>query len=201
MVRRRTIGTLARFGVVASCVPALLSGGPATVHAQGAQAATPEGKSGVAIVVMRPTAGHEASGTVLIRDNGKGGVTLQISLENLPAGTDHGFHVHEFGDCSAPDASSAGPHYDPTHNMLGQHQHGMKPLGDLEDLSAGPDGKVSRTFDAPSLSVSGENPIAGRGLLLHESAADPSDPMSSAGARIACGVIGLRNPDEGAPAR
>jgi Cu-Zn family superoxide dismutase len=164
-----------------------------------ATAAAPFAGVKEAIAVLHPTAGHRASGTVVLRPH-PDGVELEVTLEGLPPGTRHGFHVHEFGDCSAPDASSAGPHYDPTGMMAGQHHHGMKPLGDLSDLVAGPDGRVSIRFVARDLSLVDAHGILGRGLLLHESYDDPEDPMLASGERIACAAIGVRQPG-GAPAR
>jgi len=143
-----------------------------------------------AVAVMQPTAGHGARGVVRFAPH-PDGVELTVRIQGLPQGTRHGFHVHEFGDCSSPDASSAGPHYDPTHNMPGRHQHGMKPLGDLEDLRADAQGRVEIRFVARALSIAGVNPILGRALVLHASFEVPTDPMSTAGDRIACGTIGV----------
>ena len=142
---------------------------------------------------MRPTQGSQVEGIVIFSQV-EGKIEIYARLKGLPAGTRHGFHVHEFGDCSAADGSSAGAHYDPTMNMPGMHQHGMRPLGDLEDLSASETGTVEVRFSAPGLSIAGaENAILGRGILLHESFADPNDPMSSSGSAIACGTIGVYN--------
>ena len=144
-----------------------------------------------AVAVLRPTKGNGAEGIVVFSPT-DGGVELSVRIWGLPSGTRHGFHVHEFGDCSAPDATSAGEHYDPTMNLPGMHHHGMRPLGDLEDLAAGQDGKVEIRFKAPGLTVAGaKNAILGRGLVLHASFDNPNDPMSSSGARIACGTIGV----------
>jgi superoxide dismutase, Cu-Zn family len=143
-----------------------------------------------AVAVLTPTQGHGVRGMVRFAPH-PDGVELTVRLEGLTQGTRHGFHVHEFGDCSAPDASSAGPHYDPTNNMPGRHQHGMKPLGDLDDLKADAEGRVATTFVARSLSIAGPNPILGRALVLHAGFENPADPMSDAGARIACGTIGV----------
>jgi superoxide dismutase, Cu-Zn family len=147
-----------------------------------------------AIALMRPTAGHGASGTVRFRPK-PDGVELEVEIGGLPSGTRHGFHVHEFGDCSAPDAASAGGHYDPTGNMATMHQHGMKPLGDLDDLVADAQGRVRVRFLAKDLSLVDRQPILGRALLLHESFDDPNDPLTVSGDRIACGTIGVRNAD------
>jgi Cu-Zn family superoxide dismutase len=146
------------------------------------------------IAVMRGTEGHEVRGVVRFFPH-PDGVELDVAIEGLPSGTRHGFHVHEYGDCSAPDASSAGAHYDPTGTMAAQHATGMRPLGDLDDLRADPEGKVKVRFVARALSITKENPILGRALLLHESFDDPNDPMVAAGDRIACGTIGVHQPD------
>jgi superoxide dismutase, Cu-Zn family len=143
-----------------------------------------------AIAVLAPTAGNGARGTVRFAPH-PNGVELTVRIEGLPQGTRHGFHVHEFGDCSAPDASSAGAHYDPTNNAPGRHQHGMRPLGDLDDLRPNDKGVVEVRFVARALSIAGVHPILGRALVLHAGFENPADPMSDAGARIACGTIGV----------
>lgn len=165
----------------------------------GARAQSTAGEIGEAIAVLSPTQGNQAHGSVIFRPTEKG-VHLVVSIEGLPSGTKHGFHVHEFGDCSSADAASAGPHYDPTNMMPGMHRHGMRPLGDLENLAAGADGHVRIELDAPNLSIAGpKNAILGRGLVLHATFADPKDPMGDAGDRIACGTIGVRNPRQPPP--
>jgi superoxide dismutase, Cu-Zn family len=146
------------------------------------------------VAVLLPTAGHRVRGIVRFSPHPEG-VSVQVRIEGLSQRTRHGFHIHEFGDCSAADASSAGPHYDPTNNAPGQHQHGMRPLGDLDDLRADPQGRVEVNFIARRLSLAGPtNPILGRALVLHQSFEDPNDPMSQAGDRIACGTIGVLSP-------
>jgi superoxide dismutase, Cu-Zn family len=195
---------LARFGLLAASAATLgalwvlraPAGAPPGGAPSPATAPSGPGFSEVreAIAVLRPTAGHGASGTVRFAPHADG-VQVQVSIDGLPAGTRHGFHVHEFGDCSAPDAASAGPHYDPTGNMHGQHRHGMRPLGDLDDLVADAQGHVAVRFVARDLDLVGSRPILGRALLLHESFDDPNDPMLVSGDRIACGTIGVRQPD------
>jgi superoxide dismutase, Cu-Zn family len=147
-----------------------------------------------AVAVLLPTAGHEVRGIVRFTPHPEG-VEVQVRVAGLPQRTRHGFHVHEYGDCSAADASSAGPHYDPTSNAPGRHHHGMRPLGDLDDLRADPQGRAEVRFIARKLSIAGpSNPVLGRALVLHASFEDPSDPMSQAGDRIACGTIGVLSP-------
>jgi Cu-Zn family superoxide dismutase len=146
------------------------------------------------VAVLLPTAGHSVHGIVRFTSHPQG-VAVHVRIEGLSQRTRHGFHVHEFGDCSAADASSAGPHYDPTNNSPGRHQHGMRPLGDLDDLRADPQGRVEVKFIARRLSIAGPtNPILGRALVLHASFEDPNDPLSQSGDRIACGTIGVLSP-------
>src|SRR5437660_11846197 len=70
---------------------------------------------------LEPKSGSKATGTVTFT---KAGDEVQVvaDVENLKPGK-HGFHIHEKGDCSAPDAASAGPHFNPT------HQHHDGPVG------------------------------------------------------------------------
>jgi superoxide dismutase, Cu-Zn family len=149
------------------------------------------------IAVLRPIGTNTASGIVRFSPTAEG-IEIHARIEGLPSGTRHGFHVHVYGDCSSEDGSSAGPHYDPTHNMAGMMHHGMKPLGDLEDLMADEGGRVEVRFNAQRLTLAdAENAILGRGLLLHESFADPNDPMASSGKPISCGTIGVFNAQSG----
>ena len=122
-----------------------------------------------ATVTLLPASGSDAAGTIIFTAVAEG---LQLSIEATGLGEgSHGFHVHEFGDCSAPDASSAGGHFDPD---------GTK-LGDLENLVTGPDGSSFIDLVAPGLTLWGETDVADRSVVIH----DPDDPEI----RIACGVI------------
>src|SRR5437016_11318027 len=61
---------------------------------------------------LEPKSGSKVTGTVTFT---KVGDEIQVvaDIQNLTPGK-HGFHIHEKGDCSAPDAASAGPHFNPT---------------------------------------------------------------------------------------
>ena len=76
-------------------------------HAMHGQAApTPVTR---AVAVLHPTAGNQTAGTVTFTQEGAQ-VRVVAAVTGLKAGARHGFHLHELGDCSAPDAASAGPH-------------------------------------------------------------------------------------------
>jgi Cu-Zn family superoxide dismutase len=119
-----------------------------------------------------------------------GGVEVVANVEGLTPG-DHGYHVHEKGDCSAPDAASAGGHFNPS-----QHKHGGPEAeehheGDFGNLTAGKDGKATKTFTMKGITLGeGENSIVGKGFIVHAKKDDlKSQPAGNAGDRVACGVI------------
>lgn len=102
------------------------------------------------------------------------------------------FHVHERGDCSAVDASSAGGHFNPTGQAHGRNSAGAHHAGDMDNLRADAQGRVNVDIHLPAVTLGGgaATDIAGRALVVHANADDyRSQPAGNAGARIACGVI------------
>ena len=87
-----------------------------------------------AVAVVSPTQGNKAEGTVWFTP-GPGGVTVKATLKGLAAGS-HGFHVHEFGDCTAPDAASAGGHFNPKGSPHGAPADAARHAGDLGNVQA-----------------------------------------------------------------
>jgi Cu-Zn family superoxide dismutase len=120
----------------------------------------------------------------------KHGVHLVADLTGLAPGQ-HGFHIHEKGDCSAPDGSSAGAHFNPTgkpHGDPGSSEHFH--LGDLGNIEADKSGAAHLDVYFPHLTLSGPNTIVGKGLIVHASRDDfKTQPTGNSGAREACGVI------------
>jgi Cu-Zn family superoxide dismutase len=116
-------------------------------------------------------------------------------LEGLTPSQKHALHNHQYGDCSAPDAMSAGGHYNPE-----RHQHGLpdsenRHAGDLGNVQADSEGKAHYESTVNNISILGQlNPILGRGVIVHAKPDDGSQPLGNAGSRIACGVIGVANP-------
>jgi len=144
------------------------------------------------IAVMTPASGSGAKGIVRFTDTGKG-MKVVAEIEGLTPNSKHGFHIHEFGDCSAADATSAGSHYDPT----GTKHHGTptdqnRHAGDLGNIQADASGKAHYEVTVQGLTINGANsPIIGRGLIVHAKPDDFGQPVGNAGGRIACGVIGI----------
>ena len=145
-----------------------------------------------AIAVLHPAAGSQVMGTVTFT---KTGDTVQVvaDITGLKPGK-HGFHIHEFGDCSAADASSAGSHFNPTKMPHGAPDAAERHAGDLGNLEADSTGKAHLELKDNMLKLSGENSILGRGLIVHEKVDDWSQPTGNAGGRVACAVIGVAKP-------
>ena len=104
----------------------------------------------------------------------------------------HGFHVHEFGDCSSPDAMSTGGHFNPTGMPHAAPTAGKRHVGDLGNIEANADGVATLDIIDPAMTFAGPTSIIGRGLIVHAKADDlKSQPAGAAGDRVACGVIGV----------
>lgn len=136
---------------------------------------------------IEPTRGNKAIGSVTFAQFADG-VKVNVKLSGLPPGA-HGFHVHEKGDCSAPDAMSAGGHWNPDAQPHGP-QMGPHHAGDMPAITADAKGNVDTDF---TLAGKVEGYI-GKAVVVH---ADPDDyktqPTGNSGGRIGCGVIVTAN--------
>ncbi len=143
-----------------------------------------------AIAVLGAASGSSVAGTVTFT-SGSDGVKVVADITGLKPGK-HGFHIHEFGDCSAADGKSAGGHYNPT-----KHEHGApdvenRHVGDLGNIEADASGKAHLEMTDKMLKLSGDNSIIGYGVIVHEKVDDlKTQPTGDAGGRVACGVIGV----------
>lgn len=122
----------------------------------------------------------------------RGIVSVSGTVTGLKPNAAHAFHVHENGDCSAPDFSSAGSHFNPTGTPHGQHGSGLHHLGDMPPLMADASGTAQVSFNSQTLTLRGPNSIIGKSIIVHR---DPDDfnaqPVGNAGPRLACGIIRL----------
>lgn len=112
-------------------------------------------------------------------------------VTGLRPGREHGFHVHELGDCSAADGSSGRGHFNPYGKPHAHHSAAERHAGDLPVLKADAAGRAVVQADLDIITVaSGPAGIVGRSVIVH---AEPDDfrtqPHGNSGARIACGVI------------
>ena len=143
-----------------------------------------------AICVLHPTEGNNVHGVVTFTRT-DGGIKIVADVEGLTEGK-HGFHIHEYGDCSNPDGTSAGGHFNPDNKKHGAPTDTERHVGDLGNLDAGPDGRAHYERVDNVISFSGEHSIIGRGIIVHAGEDDlTSQPTGAAGARVACGVIGI----------
>jgi superoxide dismutase, Cu-Zn family len=149
---------------------------------------TPAGPRATA--VLAPTTGNSAAGTVTFTQAGAT-VLVQGEVRGLKPNAQHGFHVHEKGDCSSGDGMSAGGHFNPTGQPHGSHATAAHHAGDLPSLQADSRGVAQFRFESSTIAVgSGAGDVAGRALIVHR---DPDDfstqPTGNAGPRLACAVI------------
>lgn len=141
-----------------------------------------------AMADLAPTEGNETRGAVTF-SSVNGAVRVEADIQNLAPGP-HGFHIHEFGDCSAPDASSAGGHFNPTDSPHGAPTDAERHVGDLGNIEAGSDSTATYSRVDSVLTLSGPNSIVGKAVVVHAGEDDlTSQPSGDAGARLACGVI------------
>lgn len=146
-----------------------------------------------AIAVLHPASSSQVMGTVTFTKVGDG-VKVVADVTGLTPGK-HGFHIHEFGDCSAPDATSAGGHFNPSNNPHAGHDAEKRHEGDLGNIEADSSGKAHLESTDKMMTMSGAKSIIGRGVIVHEKEDDlKTQPTGNAGGRLACGVIGVAKP-------
>lgn len=167
----------ARIGLVLSTMSAALLGACATPAGGPSASADLQARSGSAV-----------SGKVRFSEAG-GKLRVEAQVAGLTPG-EHGFHIHEVGDCSAPDASSAKGHFNPAGKAHGHHASSERHGGDMPNLVANAAGEARFSGVVSGLTLSGPNGVVGRSVVIH---ADPDDyksqPAGNSGKRVACGVI------------
>lgn len=147
----------------------------------------PSGPSAVAD--LAPTAGNATKGTVTFAQKGDK-VVVTASVSGLAPGQ-HGFHIHEKGDCSAADGMSAGGHFNPMGKPHAHPTTSDRHAGDMPMLTADASGRATLAVELDVITIGGgATDIVGKGVIVHK---DPDDfktqPTGNSGARVACGVI------------
>jgi superoxide dismutase, Cu-Zn family len=140
---------------------------------------------------LSPTQGNTAAGSLSLSADAET-VRVNGTLQGLPPNAELGFHVHEKGDCSAPDAESAGAHFNPTNAQHGNPQGEPHHAGDMLNAKSDAQGtaQVETVATGVSLGTGQPNDVRGKAIVLHAKADDyASQPSGNSGARIACGVI------------
>lgn len=143
-----------------------------------------------AVSVLHPTEGNKVHGTVWFKQTDEG-VQVTAKVEGLTPGK-HGFHIHQFGDATAPDGTSAGGHFNPMKADHAGPMTEMRHAGDLGNLVADDEGVATYEWTDPDLKFHGPTSFIGRGVVVHAGEDDlKSQPTGAAGARVAVGVIGV----------
>ncbi|MBI1623875.1 superoxide dismutase family protein [Comamonas suwonensis] len=183
--------TLAATLVLTACSTASNTAAP-TSTASSAEPAAARSKGVQSIARLASTKGSQVTGTLQFFPLAEGGIRVQGRVEGLAPNSEHGFHIHEKGDCSSGDGLSAGGHFNPAQQAHGKFGDSKAHhLGDLPSLDADTQGVATIDFVSKNLTLDrGSNGILGRSLIVHN---DPDDyttqPTGNSGARLACAVI------------
>lgn len=165
---------------------------PPATPADAASAAAPASESAggkTVEVTFQPKSGSTLSGKATLTETAEG-VKVDLALEGLPPG-EHGAHVHEKGDCSAADGSSAGGHFNPASNPHALPTGTPRHLGDLGNITISPEGKGTLDIVAPGANLKDGDPnsFLGKAIIVHEKQDDGGQPTGNAGGRIGCAEI------------
>jgi Cu-Zn family superoxide dismutase len=152
-------------------------------------------------VAIEPTEGNRAVGALMLAQTDDG-VEITGRISGLPADRDVAIHIHEIGDCSAPDASTTGEHLNPDNEPHGDPDTDMHHLGDMPNLDVDDDGvaEVDVSIDGAMLGGSASRTLLNRAIVIHAEADDfETQPAGGSGDRIGCGTIPASSMDD--PAR
>lgn len=160
----------------------------------------PTGKSTdiQAVAVLRDSQTGKVFGQVDFVQGSDGNVTISGEIQNVADKTQHGFHIHEFGD-TTNGCTSAGAHFNPDNCDHAGPQDSIRHVGDLGNITGGSGNVAKFQFKDSVIQLTGSRSIIGRALVLHEKEDDlgrggnpDSKKTGNAGGRVACGVIGYK---------
>jgi Cu-Zn family superoxide dismutase len=139
---------------------------------------------------LSATKGNTASGSVTFTQRGDK-VVIAARLSGLKPNAEHGFHVHEKGDCSSGDGMSAGGHFNPRAKAHAHYGSGERHAGDMPNIRTDAGGNASYSFETDLFTVTdGPASVIGRAVVIHRDPDDyKSQPAGNSGPRIACGVV------------
>lgn len=155
------------------------------------QKATPEGPAHDGAVQLTAKEGSNVTGSLAL-NGAPEGVHIVGAIQGLQPDSEFGFHIHEKGDCSAPDASSAGPHFNPTGQQHGDPGSQAHHAGDMVNIRSNAEGvaRVDTTARGATINSGESTDVMGRAVVVHEKPDDyKTQPSGNSGKRIACGVI------------
>lgn len=165
----------------------------ATVATCAVIAAAPPATQTTAKVSLASAPGRSVTGDLTLSSQGTA-VSIRGEITGLDPGKEHGFHIHEVGECAAPDFKSAGEHFNPTKDPHGGPKARVRHLGDMANVKADKDGRASVDFTVEGVTLQDKDgaptEILGKALVVHALPDDyKTQPSGGSGDRIACGVI------------
>ena len=145
-----------------------------------------------ALAIIESKSGSKVAGKAIFTQLPSGQTRVEVTISGATPGS-HGLHIHEKGDCSAPDAASAGGHFNAAGNPHAAPTDAKRHNGDLGNIVIGADGKGSLMITTDMLTVAeGPDSVVGKAVIFHEKADDlTTQPTGAAGARYGCGVVAL----------
>lgn len=143
----------------------------------------------MAVATLTPTQGNAVRGLVVFHEM-DGHLAVHAHFTGLAPNSEHGFHLHDVGNCASPDGTSAGGHFNPAKTAHGP-QDGEHHAGDMPSLVADANGVIDQKFMLHGVTLrEGATAIDGHSVILHANADDfKTQPTGNSGPRIACGVI------------
>jgi Cu-Zn family superoxide dismutase len=176
-----------KFGIYAASIALVATFGCSTTAWNDA------GRAKTAKAEIEARSGSSVTGVVEFQQAVNDKVYVRVALKGLPPNTRHGIHLHENGDCSAADASSAGAHFNPTGAPHAGPSAEMHHAGDLGNVLSDANGEVNDHFAAQWLELeSGQTAVVGHSVVVHAEMDDlTSQPSGNSGARIGCGVVAM----------
>lgn len=178
-----------RLSALLAFVPVVALAGTPTTIAPATKTGTTTTQTLTAVAELQPRSGSTTTGSVTFTQTGDS-VKVHIELKGATPGN-HAVHIHEKGDCSAPDASSAGSHFNPMGHMHGDATSAEHHPGDFGNLTVGSEGTGVKdlTVSGFTLAAGQQMSVGNLAVIVHEKPDDFSQPTGNAGARQACGVI------------
>jgi len=185
------VASVVALSACSSSSPTKATAPAASAPASPAAPSTARSTAQSATVNLASASGSLVSGKLTVVPMGNG-VHLTGEIGGLSPGSTHAIHIHEKGDCSAADASSAGGHFNPAAQPHGKVGSGAHHGGDMDNLVANADGVAQVNAHAEGVTLGGgaANDVAGKAVIVHAAADDyRTQPTGNAGGRVACGII------------
>jgi len=164
---------------------------PEPTTAAPAEKATPAEAAQEAVAQVAPTQGNTVTGSLALTSSPQG-VHITGAIQGLKPDAEFGFHIHEKGDCSAPDGSSAGGHFNPTQAQHGNPTSAAHHAGDMVNIRSNGEGVAQVDTTAAGTTLHGDptTDVVGKAIIVHEGPDDyATQPSGNSGKRVACGVI------------